>query len=90
MFSSSSLGVLVFLGFPALTAFLFGFCVGLSVLGVSSLGVGWGVLGVSSFSPPFPPPPCCLLRLASSLAARCLRKLGGSARNGPDPSQPSV
>ena len=50
-------------------------------------GVGWGVLGVSSFSPPFPPPPppCCLLRLASTPAARCLRKLGGSARNGPDP-----
>ena len=53
-------------------------------------GVGWGVLGVSFFSPPFPPPLACLLLLASALASRCVRKPGGSARNGPDPPQPSV
>ena len=56
--------------------------VGLSVLGFPPLGVGWGVLGVFFFSPL---PLACLLLLAFALAFRCVGKLGGSARNGPDP-----
>ena len=88
-------GVLLCFGVPARSCFCLNgvsvrVCVGFSVLGVSPPGWGGVCLAFPPFLPPSPPPPCCLLRLASTLAARCLRKLGGPARNGPDPPQPSV